>query len=534
MRDKRTIQFFAVILFILILSIGIIPTKVQAKQIRILITPFKINSPENYNFLQRGITQMLQSRLDIPNKSIPVLSNSNEAYKADDALYGNITITGTDINTSAKLIDKKTGKVILSFKQTGKKKSDILKHINLLARQIKIKILHVKPETEFGYEESNTEEQHKKTAPIEESSWTSRAFHEHFISMSIADINGDSKNETILSTKKKVYIYLRSNGILKEISEFKSKKHTKIISVDAGDINNNKKAEIYVTCINEDTNRPDSFIMEWNGTKFKRIPGGKNWLFRIIKTKTKGTMLLGQIPGTGASILSTKVSQLFWKKGKLVSKTLKLPKYVSLYSFTYGDVMNNGSDMLVVLTLNGKIELFNSKGKRIWRSTKDFGGSSACLEYKGDFYNGASNFEMSRIFLQQRIFVSDFDHKGKNAVFVVRNHDIASSLLANTRFFIKTYIASMIWDKTGLFPDSRTETFTGYISDYTIADQNNDGKKELVFSIPILKAVMHQRYITRIYSLSSMPVKAGKNAKRVMRKTYKTEEDFKVQRMNPL
>ncbi len=535
MNNKQTIKLFATILLFLTLFIGIaLPLTAQAKQIRILITPFKIQADGNYDFLKKGISQMLQSRLDVPGISVPVLSESKKDAKADDTLSGNIVISNNSVTTNAQLINKKTGKTILNFKKTGKEKSDILTHINLLARQIKTNVLHVKPADEFGYENFDQEKQTKNTSVPKQSSWSSRPFNKHFISMSIADINGDSKNETIIATEKKVYIYLRTNGIFKEISQFSSKKHVKILSVDAGDINKNKKAEIYVTCINEDTTRPDSFIMEWNGSEFKEIKGGKNWLFRIIKTKTKGTMLLGQIPGQGASMLDTPVSHLSWKGMKLKAKPLKLPKYVSLYSFTFGDVMNNGSDMLVVLTPTGKIEIFNSAGKKLWRSTKDFGGSSTCIEYKGDFYNGDSNFQMSSIFLQQRIFVSDFDHKGKNAVFIVRNHDIASSLLANTRFFIKAYIASMVWDKTGLYPDSRTQVFTGYISDYAIADQNNDGKKELVFTIPILKEVLHQVYASRIYSLSTMSVKSESNVKRRARKAYKTDDDFEVQRMNPL
>ncbi len=537
MKSKQIIKFSPIILFVVILLIGIMPLTAKAKKIKIIIMPFSIKAynGQNYNFLVKGISQMLQSRLDIPDASVPVSPGTPEADTADNTLSGSISILKDSITTSAELVDKKTGKIIVDFKKSGKSKSDILRHINLLSQQIKADVLHIKPTNNFEYEElTDNEEKTKSSGSGKLSQWSSRAFNKNFISMSIADINGDSKNETIVATEKKVYIFLRKGGLLRKITEFKSKKHTKIISVDAGDINNNKKAEIYVTCIDENTDRPASFVMEWNGAGFSKILDNQNWLFRIIRTKTRGTMLLGQIPGSGGSMLNSKVYQLNWQGMKLASKALKLPQYISIYSFTFGDVMNNGSEMLVALTSAGKIEVFNSAGKRIWRSIKNFGGTYTAIEYKGEFYNGANNFQMSRIFLQQRIFISDFDHNGKNSIFIVRNQDITSSLLANTRFFTKSYIVSMIWDKNTFIPDGRTQVFTGYISDYAIADQNNDGKKELVFAIPILKAVLHQRYSCRLYSIGSLSVKAGKTSTNTQRKTYKPHETFKIQRMNPL
>ena len=537
MKNKQKIKIIPVFLFVALFLAGTMPLNAQADKLKILIMPFNIQADKNnnYNFLKKGISQMLSSRLDVPGASIPVNPGTTEADTADDTLSGSISILKDSVNTSAKLIDTKTGKILLDFKKTGKSKSDILRHINLLSRQIKTDILHIKPTDNFDFEESKDNEgKTKKTVSAEQPLWNSRAFNKNFISMSIADINGDSKNETIVATEKKVYIYLRKNNILKPITKFKTEKNTKIITVDAGDINGNKKAEIYVTCIDQNSDKPSSFVMEWTGSKFKKILKNQDLLFRIIKTKTRGTMLFGQIPGSGDSMLDTKVFQLQWKKMKLVSKPFKLPKYVSLYSFTFGDVMNNGSEMLVVLTETGKIKIFDPAGHKVWESGETFGGSDSYIEYKGEFYNGDSNFQMSRMFIQQRIFISDFDHNGKNAVFVVRNHDIASSYLQNTRFFIEAFITSMIWDKTWLVPDERTQLFTGYISDYTIADQDNDGKKELVFAVPVLRKLLDQVYSSRIYSVSTLAVKAGKKEMTTPHKIYKSQDHFKIQRMNPL
>lgn len=524
MKYNSTGRIFSIFLFFELLVMVALPLAVRAKTIKILIMPFHIKANQNYTFLQKGIAQMLNSRLDVPDKSIPVIPGTSEADTADDTLKGTISILGNSVNTSAELVNTKTGRLIFTFKKTGKLKSDVIMHINLLARQIKTDVLHIKPEFAPLPGELTDNGGHTKVVTSKKrSSWSSRAFDHRFISLCVADVMGDSKNDTIVASEKKVYIYLRYGNTLKEIGEFKAVANTKILSVDAGDINNNKRAEIYVTCIDQNTNRPASFIMEWTGKKFKRLADHQNWLFRVIKTKTKGTMLLGQIPGSGDSMLDSGVSQLHWKGNKLVAKPLKLPRYVSLYSFTFGDVMNNGSDMLVVLTMTGKIEIYNSAGKRLWRSKKDYGGSDSYIAYEGDFYTGDYNFEMSRMYIQQRIFISDFGHRGKNSVFVVKNYDIASSLLANTRFFIKSYIESFTWDKTGLVLKGWTQPFSGYIADYTIADQDNDGKKEIVFSIPFLQEILHDRYTSRLYSISRLASRIHRKNSSSVKETDKTK-----------
>jgi len=182
------------------------------------------------------------------------------------------------------------------------------------------------------------------------------------------------------------------------------------------------------------------------------------------------------------------------------------PKGLPLYSFTFGDPQNTGAEMLVALTLDGRIKMFTPEGDEVWRSNKGFGGTDAFLEYKGMRYNKNDGYQMSRIFLQQRIYVADLDNDGKNSVLVVKNVDTSGGLLAKTKFFSKGHIKSLTWDEMGLTPEGRTRSFPGYISDYTLADQNNDGKKELVYCISRSDGVMDQKKSTRIYSQDKLSI----------------------------
>jgi hypothetical protein len=87
------------------------------------------------------------------------------------------------------------------------------------------------------------------------------------------------------------------------------------------------------------------------------------------------------------------------------------------------------------------------------------------------------------LYLQQRIFVTDLDQDKKNEVIVVKNHDVSSGLFQRLRKFISGHFEALVWDNVGLRRQWKTRKFTGYISDYTVGDLDNDGTDELVFVV---------------------------------------------------
>ena len=115
-------------------------------------------------------------------------------------------------------------------------------------------------------------------------------------------------------------------------------------------------------------------------------------------------------------------------------------------------------------------------------------------------YTQGDGYKMSKHFLQQRILISDLDSNEKKSIIIVKNHDSASNLLSRTKIFKKGYIEFLTWDEIGLISNGRTRTFGGYIADYAIADQNNDGKKELVFCVSKSKGIIDQKHTSIIYS----------------------------------
>ncbi|MCP4116444.1 MAG: VCBS repeat-containing protein [Desulfobacteraceae bacterium] len=507
MKVRKTPILLTVLLFLFCLA-----APALAEKTRIIVKPFSIEADQEYPFLKKGVFKMLLSRLEIPGICSPVLENDPEASLANYVLTGTILIFGDGISTDAKLTDTTTGAAALSFNRFGKTKGDVLAHVDLLAREIKTEILGVGPKPKTVVQQPiQQQQQQQPQAQVRQPQgkaqlWRSPALKNKIISLAISDINGDSKNETVVCSQKSVQVFLRENRTLKRLAEFDLNPTDRVISIDAGDINANGRSEIYVSCVDKRTNLPSSFIMEWNGSEFTKIAARQPWLFRIIETTTRGTLLLGQDVNGKKNQLRSPVYRITWQKTGLVETELKLPKGLSLYSFTFGDPRNTGEELLVALTRDGRIKLFTPEGDEVWRSNADFGGTTAFVEYKGNRYNKDDGYQMSRLFLQQRIHVADLDNDGKNSVLVVKNVDTSSGLLAKTRYFSKGHVKSLRWDEMGLTPEGRTRSFPGYISDYVLADQNNDGKKELVYSISRSDGVVDQKHTTRLYSQDRLSI----------------------------
>lgn len=502
MKVRKTPILFTVLLFFFCLA-----APALAEKTRILVKPFNIEANQEYPFLEKGVFKMLLSRLEIPGTCSPVLENDPEASLANYVLTGTILIFGDGISTDAKLTDADTGAATLMFSQFGKTKGDVLAHVDQLTQQIKTEVLGIGPKNKTVMQKPMQQLQPQAPQRRQKAQlWRSPALKDKIISLAVSDITGDSKNETVVCSKTGVQVFLRESRTLKPLAEFEFGPNDRVISIDAGDINANGRSEIYVSCIDKRTNLPSSFIIEWNGSDFNKIATRQPWLFRILETKTRGTLLLGQNVNGKEKQLRSPVYRITWQDTELVETELKLPKGISLYSFTYGDPQNTGAEMLVALTLDGRIKMFTPEGDEVWRSNGDFGGSDTFLEYKGMRYTKDDGYQMSRIFLQQRIYVADLDNDGKNSVLVVKNVDTSGGLLSKTKFFSKGHIKSLAWDEMGLTPEGRTRSFPGYISDYTLADQNNDGKKELIYCISRSDGIVDQKHSTRLYSQDKLSI----------------------------
>ncbi|MBW2100789.1 MAG: hypothetical protein JRG68_08580, partial [Deltaproteobacteria bacterium] len=226
--------------------------------------------------------------------------------------------------------------------------------------------------------------------------------------------------------------------------------------------------------------RLKSFVLEWDGSGFTKISKDLNWFFRVLNTPDRGDILLGQKGGRDRNLFFGNVFEMKWESGIYAPAERQiLPKGINIYGFAYGDVLNNGREMIVAFTKKDRIRILARNGEEEWTGTDPYGGSSTYLEYPSE----TDKKKMEHYYLKQRLYVTDLDKDGKNDVIAVKNEEIAGRLFQRFRRYKSGHIELLTWDNIGLQTKWKTSKISGYISDYTIGDHDNDGQDELVFSV---------------------------------------------------
>ncbi len=490
---------------------------IAAEPAKVLIFPFNINSKDNLSFLNAGIIDMLSSRLARKDKvvivkppetghpggvddetAIKLASDLNANY----VVIGSLTVFGNSVSTNAIFIDVKENVPLVTLNEYGETRGDVLSHVNLFAAGIneqvfdqKEVVLQPPPPKKVKVESEKIPEPVEKTEITKKDIkpagiWKSRKFDKKIKSVTIGDVDGDGKNETVFISTNEVFIYRRENGNLVKKGEIKGKDYHTFVYVDVADINKNKKAEIFVTSLTG-KGHLNSFVLEYDGLKFTKIVHDSNFYYRVLNIPGRGNILLGQKRGMlgtagayeidpSSSLFLSGIFELKWQnKSYEPADRLDLPGGINIYGFTYGDVLNDGREMIAVFTKDNRLVILDKNGNEEFKSRKRYGGSAAYLEFP---VKGKTK-QMDRFYLPQRIFITDFDNDGKNEVVTIRSRATTSSFFKRFRSFDSGQIECLTWNNVTLKQKWKTDEISGYISDLAVGDINNDGCSEIVFPV---------------------------------------------------
>ena len=521
-----------------------------AEPTRVLVLPFSINADKDLAYLKKGVADMLASRLALKDEVVVIRSTDSSLAaaqipepidvgaaaalgvksRADYVLFGSLTVLGDSVSTDARFFDVNQKQAVLNFSEMGNTQGEIISHINLLAVRIKEEVFGRKTIASRPAPQQSTETQEDDTAvsrkhpeklldkeagvgfgDSEDSSmttevnatlWKTRTFKTAIRGFAIGDVDGDNINETVFVSSNVIYIYRYMNRRFTKVVEVQgplpdgllginvgSKSPHNFIGVDVADINGNNTAEIFVTSLT-DKSRLMSFVLEWDGTEYKTIVKEQNWHYRVIKASADGPrILLGQKGGFNKVFIGG-VYELGWNNIDYVPEDKqRLPKWVNVYGFTYGDVLNEGQDSVLAIRKDSTLSILDKDGQEQWTSDDTYGGSDIMVlapsemkikKKEGKLIDPTS---FDGIYLKQRIFVADLDQDKSNEVIVVKNFDAARGLFHRLKKFTSGHFEALVWDNVGLRKKWKTRKFTGYISDYDVSDMNNDGTDELVFAV---------------------------------------------------
>jgi TolB-like protein len=510
---ERKVFFYgaAVIPLAVVLLFTAVGAVRAATATRILIIPFTIHGSGDLAFLQRGIAEMLTSRLSVENKvfvltaggpgdDVVALAGRN---RADYVVSGSLTVLPNRVSTDARVI--KGGQVdnpVLSFGRTGRQQGDVIDHIDALAGQINERILGRKAIQPVTAPPPPVRQQTIDTPPGQSSQtdagmgssiFSKQAaealvplrlpgmgeFKEQLHGLAVGDVNGDGAMEIITIGTNRLYIHRIKQGRWIKMAQYDGT--GAYIGVDTADLNNNGRNEIFVTNFDNTESRVISFIMEWDGSSLQRIAGQLPWYFRAVDLTQRGKVLVGQKQSLGDRF-TPGIYEMQYQNGAYgPGDLLPLPRNLNIFGFAYGAVRSPDKPEVVTYTSGGYIQLLDRQGGEASVSTEKYGGGPNAIVFTDEEQYDVQD----HIYLSPRIHLYDLNGDGIQEMLVVNNETSqpGGGALVRHRFFKKGRIEWLRWYAQGVRSTMQSLDLARFIADSALVDLDGDGDLEIVAAV---------------------------------------------------
>lgn len=207
----------------------------------------------------------------------------------------------------------------------------------------------------------------------------------------MGDVDGNGVAELVVSDGNNISIY-NFREELQETWSIKGASGERHISVDILDLNNNGRAEIFITSLSGDTvMKPDesvmgrkksgtlavrSFVLEFDPAEgYRKIKENMPYFLRV-----SGRALLMQKFGT-SRVFNSPVFEGEWRDGDYqAKKQLTLPPDVTIYGFAIADWQNTGLSQVMTFDDNGYLILYDGQGHAVWKSSRTYGKFNLSFE----------------------------------------------------------------------------------------------------------------------------------------------------------
>lgn len=267
----------------------------------IAVSPFVMQAPQDMAYLQKGIQNLLVSRLTLPGKTsaipldnivkLPVnqgmeltnttLSELKSQLGTDYLLVGSITAIGRSVSIDGWLYDLNQGGPPQKYTAQGLNLDDVIPQINLMASNITSAVSGLSaPESQniAATGQGSTPPQKAATAldvlvnPLLEGQnisylnpnfieitpeevlknlgvWRSQTIREGLVGMDVGDLNGDGKQEIAAVSYDQIYVFVRQGAGLKTVATNRASKMERFIWCTTKDLDGDGRDEILVSAM---------------------------------------------------------------------------------------------------------------------------------------------------------------------------------------------------------------------------------------------------------------------------------------------
>lgn len=491
------------------------------------VFPFKVHGPEKYNYLEKGLQSMLQSRLTWKGHLKPVDESQLSGYPSSIAsekqareilkdlgltylAWGDLTVMDKQASLDVKILQE--GSDLISKSRQGPL-DKLIPTLEEVSEEINDEVLERKKETEkaetkgetskryevnptivysqegysqYGSVESSDNPQFRYSgSPNTPGRWKSQSLPVEGVGIAVGDGDGDGENEIFLVSDHLVRAYRIQDNKLAILSEHKVPRNLQCLNINLIDLNKDGFLEIVVSAMRG--KYVSSFILNYKGESgFEIKEENINYFLNVVRMPpTYMKFLVGQ-QMSKTRFYKDGVHTLVKMSGEYkTGKRLNLPAKANIFNFNYLPYKNDYK--IVIVDSSNHLRVYSSSKDLQYSSEKLYARSNVGVQTKSGF-PGLSNEETTK----QRYMLEEFHYLPSRLIpcnihseeegfelIIGRNMSKAAKFFKRYQQFPQGEIHSLYWGGMGMNLFWKTRIIQGTIMDYGLADINNDQEKEL-------------------------------------------------------
>ena len=488
------------------------------------VLPFDINGPQKYQYLSRGIQDMLTSRLSWTDRMEPVAKDQItdtanpeniqaattqvKSLAADYLVWGSVTILdeecSLDVNVTSDAGKNWTesaqvpiGKLIPELERISTRIND-----EIFNRQIKAE---EEPEQKQAQQRpANPELLYSQQAAPDAKTLNPQFRYEGGTSqqgrlrspslpfaatnMISADLDSDGAIELVFIYGSKIGVYKYEERRITLVDEISPRPRTELLNLNILDMNRDGIMEIAVSGVTgelQNDQYPDSMILKFEGGKLHVIEEGLNFYLNVLNLPPTYTpTLVGQRKGSGYLFGGSVSEVVKMSDGYQLGKGIALPEKANVFNVTFLPISSTEYKILLVNDRD-KIMVYTDKLELQYATEEEFAGSPVGFEYKDIFPGMNKNVEAYTMnyYIPLRLVTVNLDDDRAHEVLVNKNISVAAQFFKRYRYFPQGEIHAMFWDGIGLALAWKTRRIKGTVVDYGVNDVDNDGNMDLYICV---------------------------------------------------
>lgn len=530
--------------------------QVPAMAATYVVAPFSVSGAQGYSYLGQAVPSMLTSRLYLQGKFEPVerqdaalsekAPTSRDAaaamarkFKADYVVWGSITVMGEQASIDVNALSP-NGKL---WKESSTSQvAALIGGLQAVADSINIEVFGRTdvtrtavaggsagaPNSGFVMNESRGRVQNGtylnpslryQGTDDNRAQIRSQMLGFECLSMEVADINGDGRNEVLLLNSNTLNAYVWKDGNrLVQIGEYRFPSSMRPVLVrhfrqDGVDY-------IILTGYDENDVSAYSQVLRFANNKFDIVIKSVRRYLNVVNLPPLYAPTLITQDGDRSKIVSGSIYEARIKGDELVrgGKLSNLPKQATLFNFSWIPAdRGKRDDHLALITDNETLATFDARGNRLAGTEDTFGGSSVYIVGDrgiGSLASTSDGSDSVLYYVPMRMPVVDLDHDGRYELIANKPITTAGKLFTNYRTYPQGEIHAMLWNGMGMELLWKTRRIKGTVCDVTVADLNNNGKIDLVVCVNAyagLTSGVKTRCAVYMYPLDTTMVNAKPN-----------------------